>query len=55
MKYQFVHIPKTAGSSLYRLNSSQHNSYQRYLDEDIIAEINKLYAKNFELFNYTKL
>ncbi len=36
-------------------NTSEHNPYQTYLDEEIIAEINKLYAKDFELFNYTKL
>lgn len=36
-------------------NTSEHEPYETYLDEDVIAEINRLYARDFELFNYDKL
>ena len=36
-------------------NTSYHLSYNEYLDDEIIAEINKIYAKDFELFNYRML
>jgi len=36
-------------------NTSEHEPYESYLDEEIIAEINRIYAKDFELFNYTML
>lgn len=38
-----------------RLNTSEHDPHETYLDEDIIAEINRIYAKDFELFNYEML
>lgn len=36
-------------------NSSTHGDYQSYLDETIIAEINKIYAIDFDTFNYQRL
>lgn len=36
-------------------NTSEHEPYETYLDREAIAEINRLYAKDFELFNYDKL
>jgi hypothetical protein len=45
----------TGGADSPKLNVSEHNFYETYLDGDIIAEINKLYAKDFELFNYEML
>lgn len=35
-------------------NTSEHEPYETYLDREVIAEINRLYAKDFELFNYEK-
>lgn len=39
----------------YRLNISDHKNYMEYMDAEVIAEINKLYFWDFELFNYEKL
>ena len=36
-------------------NTSEHEPYETYLDEEVIAEINRVYAKDFKLFNYHKL
>ncbi len=36
-------------------NISNHSHYTDYLDEDIIKEINRLYEKDFKLFNYRML
>ena len=38
-----------------RLNTSEHEPYETYLDVEVIAEINRIYKKDFELFNYTML
>lgn len=38
-----------------RLRKSEHEPYETYLDAEVIAEINRLYAKDFELFNYEML
>lgn len=36
-------------------NISNHSHYTDYLDKEIIKEINKLYEKDFKLFNYRML
>jgi len=36
-------------------NTSVHQIYTEYLDQDIIKEINRIYEKDFLLFNYTML
>jgi len=41
-------------SGIFR-NTSKHNEYSEYLDEEVIGEINRLYKKDFELFNYEML
>jgi hypothetical protein len=38
-----------------RHNTSTHEPYATYLDSEIITEINRIYGKDFELFNYQKL
>lgn len=38
-----------------RLNTSEHKPYGTYLDEDIIQEINRIFHKDFELFDYDML
>lgn len=38
-----------------KTNSSQHEPYENYLDLEIIQEINRIYQKDFELFNYKML
>ena len=35
-------------------NTSEHEPYESYLDSEIIDEINRVYEKDFELFNYAK-
>ena len=37
------------------MNMSEHEPFETYLDEEIIKEINRLYKKDFELFNYEML
>lgn len=36
-------------------NTSKHKNYKKYMDAEVIDEINKLYSLDFELFNYKKL
>ena len=35
-------------------NNSRHDHYSNYMDEDVEKEIERLYALDFELFNYKK-
>jgi hypothetical protein len=37
------------------INMTYHDHYTEYLDAEVIAEINNLYALDFELFGYKKL
>ena len=45
-------IPKLSETIL---NTSEHKKYTEYLDDEVIAEINRLYKQDFELFNYEML
>lgn len=38
-----------------KINTSEHKHYTEYLNPEVVAEINKLYSLDFELFNYEKL
>lgn len=48
-----IGIEKKLSESI--INTSEHEPYLQYMNPEVIAEINKIYSLDFELFNYEEL